>query len=51
MAIFKLAISIFDILFALLMYFFQRDQKHKPTKIGFWAMILLYITNMILIWS
>lgn len=51
MEIFKFVISLFNISFALLMYFFQRDQIHKPTKIGFWAMILLYIANMILIWD
>ena len=50
MAIFKLVISFFDILFALLMYFFQRDQVHKPTKIGFWAMIILFVSSAILIW-
>lgn len=51
MDIFKLVISFFDIVFALLMYFFQRDQIHKPTKIGFWAMIMLFASSAILIWK
>lgn len=51
MGILKLSISVLDIVFALLMYFFQREQTHKPTKIGFWAMIILFVLSAILIWK
>ena len=51
MELFKLVISVFDIIFALLMYFFQRDQIHKPTKFGFWAMIVLFTASAVLIWK
>lgn len=51
MKIFKLIISVLDIAMATLMFFFQREQVNKATKIGFWIMILLYIANVIWIWK
>lgn len=51
MNISKLVVTFLDIVFILLLYFFQREQTHRPTKIGFWAMIILFIENAVLIWK
>lgn len=51
MNISKLVVTFLDITFILLLYFFQREQTHRPTKIGFWAMIILFIENAVLIWK
>ena len=51
MNLLKLVVTFLDIAFILLMYFFQRGQMHKPTKIGFWAIIMLLFENVVLIWK
>ena len=50
MVVVKTIISTLDVLLILLLFFFGRESKDKPTAIGFGSMIMLLIINILLVW-
>lgn len=50
MYVLKMILTFIDVAFAMMMYFFQREEKVRVTKIGACFMILLICANAVLIW-